>query len=74
MDSPTILTCAMLLRFSFNLEKEALTIENAVSKVLDDGWRTGDIAGSAADRAALGDKLIGTKKMGDLVVAAIGAI
>jgi len=70
----TILTCAMLLRFSFNLEKEALTIENAVSKVLDDGWRTGDIAGSAADRAALGDKLIGTKKMGDLVVAAIGAI
>lgn len=70
----TILTCAMLLRFSFNLEKEALTIENAVSKVLDDGWRTGDIAGSASDRASLGDKLIGTKKMGDLVVAAIGAI
>jgi 3-isopropylmalate dehydrogenase len=67
----TILTCAMLLRYSFGLEKEATCIEKAVEKVLDDGWRTGDIAGSAADRAALGDKLVGTKKMGDLVVAAI---
>ena len=67
----TILTCAMLLRYSFGLEKEAQCIEKAVEKVLDDGWRTGDIAGSAADRAALGDKLVGTKKMGDLVVAAI---
>jgi len=67
----TILTCAMLLRYSLNLEKEALIIEKAVEKVLDAGWRTGDIAGSASDRAALGDKLIGTKKMGDLVVSAI---
>jgi len=67
----TILTCAMLLRYSFNLEKEATTIERAVSEVLDAGWRTGDIAGGAADRAALGDKLVGTAKMGDLVVAAI---
>jgi 3-isopropylmalate dehydrogenase len=70
----TILTCAMLLRYSFNLEREASAIERAVEKVLDDGWRTGDIAGSAADRAALGDRLIGTKKMGDLVVAAIKAL
>jgi 3-isopropylmalate dehydrogenase len=67
----TILTCAMLLRYSFNLEKEALAIERAVESVLDAGWRTGDIAGSAADRAALGEKLVGTKKMGDLVVSAI---
>ncbi len=67
----TILTCAMLLRYSFGLEAEAKAIEGAVEKVLDAGWRTGDIAGSAADRAALGDKLVGTKKMGDLVVSAI---
>lgn len=67
----TILTCAMLLRYSFGLEKEAAAIEAAVEKVLDDGWRTGDIAGSAADRTALGPKLVGTKKMGDLVVAAL---
>jgi 3-isopropylmalate dehydrogenase len=67
----TILTCAMLLRYSLNLEKEAQIIEKAVERVLDAGWRTGDIAGSASDRAALGSKLVGTKKMGDLVVSAI---
>lgn len=67
----TILTCAMLLRYSFGLEKEAASIDRAVETVLDAGWRTGDIAGSAADRAALGSKLVGTKKMGDLVVAAV---
>ena len=61
----------MLLRYSFNLEKEAAAIERAVESVLDAGWRTGDIAGSSADREALGEKLVGTKKMGDLVVSAI---
>lgn len=70
----TILTCAMMLRFSFGLDKEADAIEKAVEAVLDAGWRTGDIAGGAADRAALGDKLVGTRKMGDLVVAAIEAV
>ncbi|HPX47814.1 MAG TPA: 3-isopropylmalate dehydrogenase [Treponemataceae bacterium] len=67
----TILTCAMLLRYSFSLENEARAIEQAVESVLDDGWRTGDIAGSAKDREALGEKLVGTRKMGDLVVAAL---
>lgn len=70
----TILTCAMLLRYSFGLEREAVCVEKAVEAVLDAGWRTGDIAGSAADRAALGDRLVGTKKMGDLVVDAISRI
>ncbi len=70
----TILTCAMLLRYSFKLEKESAAIETAVEKVLNAGWRTMDIAGSEADRAKLGDRLIGTKKMGDLVVAAIQAL
>ena len=37
----TILSAAMLLRYSFNLETEAKAIENAVNSVLDDGWRTG---------------------------------
>jgi 3-isopropylmalate dehydrogenase len=67
----TILTCAMMLRFSFNLEKEARAIESAIEAVLDEGWRTGDIAGSASQRAILGDKLIGTKKMGGLVTEKI---
>jgi len=39
----TILSAAMMLRFSFNMEKEADAIENAVSKVLDMGYRTADI-------------------------------
>lgn len=69
----TILTCAMLLRYSLGLEAEALAVEAAVESVLDAGWRTGDIAGSAADRAGLGDKLVGTKKMGALVVEALKA-
>ena len=67
----TILTCAMMLRYSLGLPKEALALEAAVEKVLDAGWRTPDIAGGAADREKLGNKLVGTKKMGDLVVGAI---
>lgn len=63
----TMLSCAMMLRFSFKMEKEATAIENAIEAVLDEGWRTGDIAGSTAQRKVLGDKLVGTKKMGDLV-------
>ncbi|MCR5612616.1 3-isopropylmalate dehydrogenase [Treponema sp.] len=63
----TILSAAMLLRFDFKLEAEAKAIENAVEKVLDDGWRTGDIAGDIEAVKAAG-KLVGTKKMGALVV------
>lgn len=63
----TILSAAMLLRFDFKLEAEAKAIEAAVEKVLDDGWRTGDIAGDVAAVKAAG-KLVGTKKMGQLVV------
>lgn len=60
----TILSAAMLLRYSMNLEKEAQAIEKAVNDVLDAGYRTGDIMSE-------GMKLVGTKEMGDLVVAAI---
>ncbi|HKL85978.1 MAG TPA: 3-isopropylmalate dehydrogenase [Treponemataceae bacterium] len=70
----TLLSCAMMLRYSFSLEKEALAIEKAVESVLDAGWRTGDIAGGSLERSKLGDKLVGTKKMGDLVVEAIRAM
>ena len=64
----TILSAAMLLRYSFKLEEEALAIEKAVSTVLDAGWRTGDIAGSHIDEVRAAGKLVGTKKMGELVV------
>ena len=58
----------MLLRFDFKLEEEAKAIENAVAKVLDDGWRTGDIAGDKRDELKAAGKLVGTKKMGQLVL------
>jgi 3-isopropylmalate dehydrogenase len=63
----TILSAAMLLRYSFHLETEAKAIEDAVAKVLDDGWRTGDIAGDKRDEIKAAGKLVGTKKMGQLV-------
>jgi 3-isopropylmalate dehydrogenase len=58
----TILSVAMLLRHSLGLEREAAAIEAAVDGVLDDGVRTGDIA-------APGMEVVGTRVMGDLVVA-----
>ncbi|MBP5697109.1 MAG: 3-isopropylmalate dehydrogenase [Treponema sp.] len=64
----TILSAAMLLRYSFGLETEAKAIEDAVDRVLTDGWRTGDIAGSSRDQVKAAGKLVGTKKMGQLVV------
>ncbi|MCQ2247936.1 MAG: 3-isopropylmalate dehydrogenase [Treponema sp.] len=64
----TILSAAMLLRYSFGLETEAKAIEAAVEKVLDEGYRTGDIAGSERDAVKAAGKLVGTKAMGELVV------
>lgn len=60
----TILSCAMMLRYSFGLHAEARAIEAAVEKALNDGHRTGDIA-------AKGDKVIGTHEMGEIIRANI---
>ncbi|KNF09982.1 3-isopropylmalate dehydrogenase LeuB [Gottschalkia purinilytica] len=57
----TILSVAMMLRYSFDLENEAKAIETAVESVLDNGYRTGDIYSE-------GCKLVGCKEIGDLVV------
>ena len=67
----TILSAAMLLRYSFGLEKEAKVIEDAVNSVLDEGYRTGDIAGSHLEELRSSGKLVGTKEMGQLVVERI---
>lgn len=69
----TILSCAMMLRYDFDMGKEADAVEAAVNRVLDDGWRTGDIAGTGADwdKVKAEGKLVGTKQMGDLVIKAI---
>ena len=63
----------MMLRYDFGLSAEADAIEAAVEKVLDAGWRTGDIAGTGAALEAVkaAGKLVGTKKMGDLVLEAL---
>ena len=66
----TILSAAMLLRYDLKMEEEAKAIEAAVQAVLDDGWRSGDIAGDI-DAVKAAGKLVGTKEMGDLVVAKI---
>lgn len=56
----TILSAAMMLRYSFDLDKEADAIEEAVRQVLKDGYRTGDIMSD-------GCKYVGTVEMGDLI-------
>ena len=60
----TMLSAAMMLRYSFNLEAQAARIENAVKKVLAAGYRTGDIYEP-------GTRRVGTKEMGDAVIAAL---
>lgn len=60
----TILSAAMMLRYSFDLIKEADAVEDAVRKVLDSGKRTIDIMSE-------GCELVGTKEMGDLIVSNI---
>jgi len=55
----------MMLRYSFDLEEEADAVENAVKKVLSEGYRTVDIM-------AEGKTQVGTTKMGDLIVEHIG--
>lgn len=60
----TILSAAMMLQFSFDLDKEADAIEAAVAKVLQDGYRTIDIMSE-------GKIQIGTAEMGDRICAYI---
>jgi 3-isopropylmalate dehydrogenase len=60
----TILSVAMMLRYSLNQSNLAEKIEAAVTTVLDQGYRTQDIASE-------GNSVIGTSKMGDLVVEAL---
>lgn len=56
----TILSAAMMLRYSLDLDKEADAVETAVQKVLTEGYRTGDIMSE-------GCKAVGTEEMGNLI-------
>lgn len=60
----TILSAAMMLRYSFDLQKEADAVENAVKAVLKKGLRTVDIMDE-------GKTMLGTKEMGDAIAAEI---
>ena len=58
----TILSVAMMLRFSFDMPNEADCIENAVSAVLDDGFRTADIMSDGCNK-------VGCSEMGNLIIS-----
>ena len=60
----TVLSAAMMLRYTFDLDKEAEAVEEAVRKVLAEGYRTGDIMD-------VGCTLVGCSKMGDLLAERI---
>ena len=60
----TILSAAMMLRYTFNKDEWAYRIENAVKSVLAQGLRTADIHEA-------GTRKVGTREMGDAVVAAL---
>ncbi len=62
----TILSLAMMMRYTFGKEEEAARIEAAVKRVLRQGFRTGDIYEE-------GTRKVGTAEMGDAVVAALHA-
>jgi 3-isopropylmalate dehydrogenase len=60
----TILSAAMMLRYTFGLEEQAQRVENAVKTVLAQGYRTGDIYERGTNK-------VGTREMGDAVLAAL---
>lgn len=60
----TILSAAMMLRYSLDLDREADAVEAAVQKVLTEGYRTGDIMSEDC-------RPVGTAEMGDLIAAAV---
>ena len=62
----TILSAAMMLRYSFDLDKEADAIEQAVKQVLKEGYRTIDIMPQEAEKRA-SVREVGTEQMGDLI-------
>ncbi len=66
----TILSAAMLLRYSFDLDEEASAIEAAVQKVLKEGYRTIDIMPQEQEKRSTVEQ-VGTVRMGDLIAERI---
>ncbi len=63
----TILSVSMMLRYSFTMMREADLVDAAVAHVLEQGLRTGDIMQAGA-------KKVGTREMGDAIIAALGTL
>jgi len=63
----SILSVGMMLRYSFELEEQALRIERAVREVLRQGYRTADIFEPGA-------RLVGTEEMGEAVAQAVARV
>lgn len=61
-----ILSMGMMLKFSFGMLEAADAIDNAVAKVLEQGYRTRDIFQNIA-----GEKLVNTREMGDAIIASL---
>ena len=61
----TILSAAMMLRYSFDLDREADAVEQAVKQVLQDGYRTIDIMPQEKQQEKVTQ--VGTAQMGDLI-------
>ena len=59
-----IMSVGMMLRYSFDMGEAADDIQRAITEVLDEGWRTGDLK----DASTPADKVVGTVEMGNLVV------
>ncbi|MBC6404675.1 MAG: 3-isopropylmalate dehydrogenase [Rhodospirillales bacterium] len=62
-----VMSFAMCLRYSFDMTEDADLVENAVTKILGEGCRTGDIAG-------LGDKVLSTREMGEAIRKAMAEL
>ena len=65
-----LLSVELMLRHSFGMDAAADRVAAAVERVLDDGWRTGDIAGPSTPS----ERVLGTAAMGDKVVEAFRAL
>jgi 3-isopropylmalate dehydrogenase len=63
----TLASVAMMLTYSFQLEKEAAAVEDAIIRALNSGYRTKDIYGVAGQERSEGTKLVGTTEMTDLI-------
>ena len=61
-----IASTAMMLKYSFGLQREAAAIETAIASVLDEGYRT-------ADLMAAGGRPVGTREMGQLILDKLDA-